>query len=152
MGLINFFRNWKESNHVKKKCEQVTEEVLSLSLEQAKEEASALLSDPHKFRCIESPSTDTNQLALLSPILKDFFAKYQKVDAVYGDMRLNRSQIGPSIIDSSFIKIGTDIECELVVRQGQDAIYELDSMGIEEPGYPTVHHLLVAIGKILYGD
>ena len=45
---------------------------------------------------------------------------------------------------------GTDIECELVVRPGADTIYQLDSMGIEEPGFPTVYHLILLTAKIIY--
>ncbi len=147
---MNFFRKWKESKQFNSRYEKMRNEVFVLYMKDAKELAEALLVDPKKFRCIESQVIDIDQFKLLSPTLKEFFTKYEKIRAVFGDMQLNRNEVELSSSDDAFIKIGTDIECELVVRPGGDTIYQLDSLGVEEPGFPSVYHLIILTNRILY--
>jgi hypothetical protein len=68
------------------------------------------------------------------------------------NLRLGREQIGNSQVDKQFLKIGSDIECEIVCKERDDRVYELDLFGLNEPGYPTIFHVTMAISRQIYAS
>lgn len=126
-----------------------------ISLDEAKTQALAILSDSSKFRCVEEPiAHDDGLLEMLGVELSVFFKKYREVRMIYGDMVLDRDGIGPSEIDQQFLSIGRDTEhAELAVRKGSDVVLEIDESsrdGTPLAEYQSVYHLILERDHLIH--
>lgn len=128
--------------------------IASLSIQEAAEQATALLADGLHFRTSVSPPVGTNSLAGLAPELRRIFERYGSIERLKGPHTyVDRSLIGPSAHGSGFIRIGvvadsTDLKGEISVKPGQEVIYELYANEIPDPTfgtYASVYHWVIAM-------
>jgi hypothetical protein len=140
--------------------ERLKREVFVIPIKDARSEAIRHLSDTRKFRCVagRSESISFNSDIVLPSLVVQFFTRYDHVEETMGDVRLSRSLIGPSLIDTRFTRIGTGGEhSEIVVQPGSEDVYTMD--GLESATsdgsldwYPTIYHFIVMSVRILHPD
>lgn len=85
----------------------------------------------------------------LSRTTADFFSKYSRVEFESGLPILALDELGPTFFGPSFLKIGRDIETEVVCPVGKDeilAVTALDRAGKSDlETYATLYHYLAFI-------
>jgi hypothetical protein len=137
---------------------ELENQINPLPLEEAIQRAEALLSDPAKFECINSPPSprEREKLAPLAPHLQSFFETHALVLHREGSFELDR-EVGPSMVGRGLIVIGrTGLENEeLSVLPGQEAVREvmLDVPEEDEEGVPgsdsftSVYHCIICLDR-----
>jgi hypothetical protein len=125
-------------------------EINPLPVSGAGRRAEALLADPAKFQCIVASEGSDPRLEPVAPGLQHFFTQYEGVeDQVYGS-RVGRGEVSVSQMDSHMLRIGlSTAQGELVVRPGEETIYEL---AYGEPGTPPVRTFTSIYHYLLYVD
>lgn len=112
-----------------------------------------LLSDAALFRSVESPSLDDRTLRALAPELRKVLQRYETVESHAGSHALiSRSAIASSELNPSYLRIGsvapgTDVQGEIAVRPGEEAIYELYPNELPDPTFGTyrsIYHWILA--------
>lgn len=88
----------------------------------------------------------------IGPLQRELFGRYSTIRALKTGLTLDAAGISPSVMRPEFIRIGSDTECELISRAGQDEIFEVDAMdrqGETLRSYPTPYHLLVIAAWVM---
>ncbi len=131
------------------------EGISTLSLHEASSRAALLLSDETLFRSIASLS-ESSMLNVLAPELRRVLERYESIEFLRGSGAvIARSSMRPSAIKSDFLQIGsvasgTDVEGEISVRPGEEAIYELYANEPPDPTFGTyrsIHHWVLAMAE-----
>lgn len=163
VGLVLWIIVWslakmRSAGDVKRDLEvfdEMEQSLIDLSFEAAKEKAEAVLNDANRFRCTREP-LERAEREHIPAAVRDLFDKYSRIDAVYGDLRLERDRIGPSRADARHIRLGIDTDaCEVVLRAEDGHIAALDGSEDEldeVQWYPSIYHYIVATDVILYSD
>jgi len=138
-------------------------QIASLSLPEAERRALEALSAAELFRCLPADAKDSPDLGGLADGIKRLFGRYRRVQTARGPaLRLDRECLALSSARSGFILIGkgmeaTDVEFDLAVRPGAEAVYELYPNG--EPPDPTLgtyasvyHWILAAASEVTDAD
>ena len=127
-----------------------------LSARDAAARAALLLADGELFHCIESSLNDTATLEGLAPEIASLFARYETIELLKAPWAIvSRSEIGYSAQKQGFLRIGsisvgTDVEGEIAVRRGEEAIYELHPNEAPDPTFGThrsIYHWIVAVAE-----
>jgi hypothetical protein len=125
-------------------------ELGKISIEEAKSRAEKLLADTKRFRCVKASEPYRDTLDVMPPGLSEFFSRYARVSLEFGDAVLDRELIARSTVSDRFVRVGTDVECELAILPKQEAIYEIDDGPASEfRAYPSVYHLIVSLDEEL---
>lgn len=130
---------------------------MAMTIEEAKHVTAGIIIDKRRFKIVRLKNKfEIEILRRLAPHLRDFFSKYYKISAIYGDMMIRGDEIGLSEINPLFIKIGIDADhTELVVRQYEERVYEIDGFekgGIPEISYDSIYHLLIDRNNVMYEE
>jgi hypothetical protein len=129
--------------------------VLAISIDAARAEALRQLSDPTRFQVKLAGSRSVQQSSALGPRVREFFGRFERASAIYGDMVLAHELIGPSELYPGVTRIGRDVEhAEVVVDPSNDMIYLVDGSEGEDwkdDWYPSVYHYIVANADDIYG-
>ena len=149
---------WKWSSRAKplSGMHQAVADIKGLPLAEAKRRALAALADPSRFECVREPVAGALPGDLPS-LVRELFSTYSSVKAVAGEAHLSREQAGPARYRRGFVRIGTNLDdTELVVRPGEEPVYEIDGSEadereIEQGGIPTVYHWILVTEEVLYG-
>lgn len=149
---------WKWSSRPKplSGMHQKVSEIKGLPLAEAKRRALAALEDPGRFECVREPLDGVLPSGLPGTV-RELFSTYSVVQAVAGEARLSREDVGRSRYRREFLRIGTNLDdTELVVRPGEESVYEIDGSDadereFEQGGIPTVYHWIVVTEEVLYG-
>ena len=132
------------------------ERISALSLEEAASRAASLLSDGRLFRVVEAPPDDDAALQSLAPELRNIFRRYESIELVQVPWaHVARASLGPSVHQPGFLRIGdvasgTDVEGEIAVRPGEEAIYEVHADEAPDPKLGThrsIYHWLIATAQ-----
>jgi hypothetical protein len=144
--------------------ERFVQEVSALSWEEAKRRAEPILCDGNLWRAAGRPPEDPDRLRILGPTLRELFARGARVEALYGEVNLNREEIAPALppvadalpfktaetpIKRTFYRVGMDMDGNpAVVERGQDMIYIVHrASGMDGKSwtttYPSVYHWLL---------
>jgi hypothetical protein len=125
--------------------------IQALSSEAARQQALALLTSTHGFVVIELPPTDIAALEFCAPMLREFFHRFEFVSTTRGDFTVSRSQFCPSQLAPGLVRIGealpgTELECELAAKPGEEAIFEVeqDRVDTSSSRHRTIYHLIVS--------
>jgi hypothetical protein len=127
------------------------EEIAALSIETAAEKAIPLLKEPSLFTTIEREGREVD--GQLGTHLRRLLRRYQQIESNSGSRPvLSRDAVGPSAITPGFLRVGsvgvgTDVEGELAIRAGEEAIYELYAGEAPDPvfgTYRSVYHWILA--------
>jgi len=139
------------------KMHALEDEIFRMPLDDARLQVDRLLSRSDFY----SRVVLANSALSISPDLdmpqtvREFFDRYERMEELNGDGRLDRSDLGRSAIDGRFIKIGTEIESsEIVVRPGAQTVYVIDSaenVDSPEEHYPSVYHYILFKARLLEG-
>jgi hypothetical protein len=127
-----------------------------LPLAEAKRRALEALEDPSRFECVREPAAGSLR-ADLPGLVRELFSTCSTVQAVAGEARLSREEVGPARFRQGFLRIGTNLDdTELVVRPGEEPVYEIDgseadAREVEQGGIPTVYHWILVTAEVLYG-
>ncbi|HEV8582574.1 MAG TPA: hypothetical protein VGX68_26200 [Thermoanaerobaculia bacterium] len=149
---------WKWSSRPKplSGMHQKVAEIKSLPLAEAKRRALAALEDPSRFECEREPVSGALPAGLPS-LARELFSTYASIQAVAGEARLSRDELGPSQYRRELLRIGTNLDdTELVVQPGEEPVYEIDGSDadareFEQGGIPTVYHWILVTEEVLYG-
>jgi len=111
--------------------------------------AYTLLADAERFRSVNASEPYRDPLNVMPRQLSEFFSRYARVAAVFGDAVLDRDLVARSASNDRFIRIGTDVaDCELAILPKQEAIYEVDDGPASEFRiYPSVYHLIISLDQ-----
>lgn len=145
-------RNARSAAARTSKLAQRDSELAKISIEEAKSRAEKLLADTRRFRCARTSEPYRDALGITPAGLSEFFSRYARVSLEFGDAVLDRELVARSAVNNQFVRIGTDIECELAILPKQEAIYEIDdgpASGFR--AYPSVYHLIVSLDEELRG-
>jgi hypothetical protein len=132
------------------------ERVSSLSVQEAAVKARALLSDPTVFHVVPAAARDSATLQQLAPQLRNVLAEYETIELLKEPRAiLERSALGPSEFKQRFVRIGraaegSDAETEVIVRPGEETVYELAKGEEIDPTsgtFKSVYHWLIAIAQ-----
>lgn len=161
-GLWLVFTRWLFGSSARSRAGAIDDmkrrdaQIFALPLEEARARAEALLADEKKFDRGASPVGNAAAMATLSPTLRDFFARHEKVRTRHGDTVLDRALVGPSELNPRYTRIGRDADLtELVTLPGGDAVFEIDGSEVSEAQmrrYPSVYHLIVSVCDTIYPD
>ena len=67
----------------------------------------------------ESDPAERKPIADAPPSIREFFGRYQRVEDIYGDTRVERSLVGESKLKHGYVRIGEEAEfAEIAVRHG----------------------------------
>jgi len=124
-------------------------EIARINIEDAKTMAYTLLADAERFRSVNASEPYRDPLNVMPRQLSEFFSRYARVAAVFGDAVLDRDLVARSASNDRFIRIGTDVaDCELAILPKQEAIYEVDDGPASEFRiYPSVYHLIISLDQ-----
>jgi hypothetical protein len=127
-----------------------------LSSDEAARRVRPLLAEPTTFRVVESPVSDAaSVLEGLAPELRVLFQRYETIELQRAPwVELSRTTIGPSARTRGLWRIGsvaeaTDMTCEVAVRPGEEAIYEIhkDDDVKKAATHRSVYHFLLAAAE-----
>lgn len=121
---------------------------------EAAKAAQAVLSDSSNFVVVRRDVTDSPFARELAQHVRWLFGEIESLKAVRGDAELVRQSIAQSTLNQSYIRIGRDIESvEIIVRPGEETIYEIDSFDPSKPFAQrrSIYHWLLAVDQALYG-
>ena len=132
------------------------DKIASDSISEAALKALPLLSDTALFRSVESSSAENGALHALAPELKKVLQRYETVESNAGShSAISRSAIASSELNPGYLRIGsvapgTDVEGEIVVRPGEETIYELYPNELLDPTFGTyrsIYHWILATAE-----
>ena len=132
------------------------ERIASEPINDAALKALALLSDGALLRSIESSYRGDDSLELLAPELRRILLRYETIEVNTGShATVTRTAIAPSALQPGFLRIGsvaagTDVEGEIVVRSGDETIYELYPNEPPDPTFGTyrsIYHWILAMAE-----
>jgi hypothetical protein len=132
------------------------ERIASDSISEAALKALPLLADAALFRSVESSLADNGALQALAPELRKVLQRYELVESNAGShASISRSAIGLSDLNPGYLRIGsvapgTDVEGEIVVRPGEETIYELYPNEPPDPTFGTyrsIYHWILATAE-----
>jgi len=89
---------------------------------EARAAAERLLDDPEVFNVRRSKAGSDVDLSILAPNLRQFFEEFDRVEARFGDLRLDRGTLRPSVVDSRYVTLGAHIETEVAAIPGKEPI------------------------------
>ncbi len=136
-------------------------DISSLSLSEASVLAIAKLSDANVFEVTEAHDQPNSGLDRLSPELQVVFRRFGAIEAKNpARTTLSRSDIDHTAVSPGYLRIGsigkgTDFEGEIVVRPGEEAIYELYRGEQPDPTfgtYKSVYHWILAVSAEVGGS
>ena len=104
----------------------------ALPIHEARAEAAGLLSKRDAFATTEG-LPEPERFKNWAPELQALLGRYELIECQTGDARISRSQIRPVAGDAEFTAIGSNENATVVVRPGEDTIYELDAKGNAPP-------------------
>jgi hypothetical protein len=133
--------------------EECESELKPLQVAEAKCRAAALLANPDRFQCIETPPTEADRcwLEALAPLQRGFFERYRRVHAMHGDEWFERNDVSferHGWNDQTWIYIGGEgFHDYLLSKRGEEAIYScgestLDVEGPVKQAESIYHYLL----------
>ena len=126
--------------------------IYSLTLDEAKSQALAALSDRDRFAVVPRLGEGMKGLSDLGPELREFFERYEAVEMRHGDLKLSRSEIRPSAMHKNFVRVGTDTgDAEVLSLPRVDSVFVIGStetLGAAEQ-YPSIYHLLVMCSRLV---
>jgi hypothetical protein len=123
--------------------------IMSLGMEQAKDEAQQALLEPAKFRLVRAAKPFISTV-LLNESTAYLFGMYEEIESLRSSLNLGRRFVGPSRFMEGLIKIGEDFEgSEWVIKSGEEPVYlfhPAHPRGKEQEldGYPSIYHLVLA--------
>lgn len=124
-------------------------QIFSLSMSEAKNLASDLLSDSTKFLCVVNEIMPSQLSEKLSTSLLEFFSKYESVEWSEGSAYLNRNEVRPYEWNKGFLFIGEDSDgTAIITKILQDELFVIygDSENekvLEDGRYPSVYHWIL---------
>ncbi len=147
----------RRPNKMEREFEQLETRVRQLSLPEAKRQFEQMLTRPECYRCESAAPSDREAKVMesLPESAASLFSEYSLIEQIHGDLRLERSRIGPSSFGREFVVCGRTPDTEIVVKSGEESCYELD--GIEpredlQDSYPSLFHFLLLNAWIVYPD
>jgi hypothetical protein len=131
-------------------------DISSLSISEASALALPKLSDRSLFIVSDAHNRPDGELEPLSFELRRVFLRFETIKAKNpARTTISRVEIGRSTTSRSYLRIGTvgtdtDLEGEIVVRPGEEAIYELYPGEQPDPEFGTyrsVYHWILAVSE-----
>jgi hypothetical protein len=160
MNLLRSIRDWwnrdremydQVEREVNEAYDDWDNELTSLSVEEARRRAVALLGTPDRFSVEEATLTDADRLKLasLAPLLREFLERYSSVYAAEDSQYLSR-KLEPSV--GPYLALGYDCGfTQFLIKPGDEAIY-IAGEATEGPGpdrlCDTVYHCLLYIDRM----
>ncbi len=139
----------------KQRYQSAKSKITALSLPEAKHRALTMLEDGSTFACVKTTATGDIELERLPQGVKDFFVQFESAEAVDGELRVRRADIGISNLNRQFIRIGTESDFrEIVVRPNQESIFVIDGSEDDSSDWPkhahkSIFHFLLLQGELL---
>lgn len=129
-------------------CEERDRRIFQMGTPHARDIARKLLDDSSKYACVRSELRDKRALERLPDSLRELFGEFESIQAIaWGDLWLRREDLGPYESGECFLKIGTDLEWDVLIKPDEDPIYVFDQITQKpEQWAPTVFHYLVMEG------
>jgi hypothetical protein len=136
-------------------------DISSLSISEASVLALAKLSDRSLFEVAETHDYPNSGLERLSPELRSVFRRFEAIAAKNpARTTISRSDTDYPAASPGYVRIGsigrgTDFEGEIVVRPGEEAIYELYRGEQPDPTfgtYKSVYHWILAVSNEVSGS
>jgi hypothetical protein len=158
MGLFDSMKRFLQGRELRREVADFEREVNQLSVDEAKAQFEALVSDPGKYKVVESPPSPAQQamLATLPPSARDLFARYEALKERFGDTRLSRSEIGPSQYSPELVRVGRGVaSTELAIRPGAETLYRFDgseSSVDQMEQFSSIYHYLLLMARLVYTD
>ena len=130
--------------------------IMAMPLEEARQQAELLLTDPQKFDCVSSPSTKS--LDILAPELQALFARFEVIQVVDDEAFLSRDSIAPFDMDGNGLSWGqplwyigqTDGHSVTMVKPHEELVYATadgENTAPTDP-YPSVYHWLLWVSAV----
>ena len=134
----------------------IAREVEMMSMADARREAFVLLDEGRLFdvqRAAEPMSRDPASRALPESI-REFFERYHAVRESFGEMHLDRSEVAWYEESARLIRVGRDMGVELVMKEGEDALMEVEAEDPEAFGdfnhrHHSIYHFIVCSARLL---
>lgn len=127
-----------------------------MRVEEARQLAYQLLSNPLKFACVKAYAKLNIQVNLPRTV-REVFSEYQSVRTIAGEAYLGTDVIRPAEYHKDFWRIGTNLDfTEVAVRPPADDVYEIDGSEKTEDELngsrlPTIFHWILVTSEVLYG-
>lgn len=158
MGLLAFLRSLRDSSQaaVQTRVDAIHHRVASLDAASAESEvrdavmmADSFHAEQPSSRSVWTPDAD------LPATVRSLFRTYERIAA--GGMQLRRADVRSYARDSSFIRIGSDLEhADVVVRQSDGRVFVIEDDGRLDldlsDEHATVWHYLLEVAEQTRGD
>jgi hypothetical protein len=153
MGILSFLRSLRETTPaaVTARAEAVHRRVAALSADDAESEVRDRVMMGEPFHATSGLATDTwPGKEELPAAVRSLFSTYQDIAA--GGMQLRRIDVQPYARDTSYLRIGSDIEhADVVVRKDDGRLFVIEDDGAPEPDlsdeHSTVWHYLLEVAE-----
>jgi hypothetical protein len=121
-----------------------------LPIESARREALRLLATTALLKVTPASEPLPPLVTTLGPELRDFFARYRRVEVTNGAVFVDVATVAPCAWWAGWIEIGSfDGHVHLMVRPGDDKVFEVaDDIDERERvigSYPSIHHWILAV-------
>ncbi len=126
-------------------------EIISLKIDDARNQAEEALKDTSVFTCVEADEKLSETISRLGGHTSEVFARYRQIRILGQETVLGWDQIADSEYVEGLTRIGGDMDfIEYAVRPGADEVFELDKpqRSIRDrtgPLYPTIYHLILTV-------
>jgi hypothetical protein len=143
----------KKVNAMHDSINEDTEAITALPRKVVRPYVECLLNDTAKFT-VTPWETPPARHESLPPGVHALYLKYQRIQAVMGDMDINFTTITPWEYDSSYLCIGTDsIHTFILLKSCKEKIYVLDdteTADTDSENWPSIYHMILMTARNLY--